>query len=110
MTQPCPCGRRPRGFYFMPPRPGPFEPGNSIACCSMTCMGIAKARRGIMDLSVDEKKAVAAVHGKVGEYLEAIGKSDLEKLTMDEWLGFIAHAYRTVSDEVRAIWEKDCPF
>lgn len=110
MSDPCLCGRAPRGFYFITPKPGPFEPGTAIACCSMTCMRVAQSRRGNMDLNIDERRAIEAVHGKVGAYLEGIGKTDLQTLTMDEWLGFIAHAYSTVSEEVRRIWSKECPF
>ena len=62
-----------------------------------------------MQLSVDEKRAVASASETVGSYLENIGKTDLATMTEAEWLGFIAHAYGCVTDEVRKIWA-DVPF
>ena len=57
-----------------------------------------------MQLSVDERTAVHAASEAVGAYLERIGKTDLVTMTEAEWLGFIAHTYGCVADEVRQIW------
>lgn len=61
-------------------------------------------------LNVDEKRAVSAASEEVGSYLEQIGKTDLATMTEEEWLGFVAHAYGSVSAEVRKIWENEVPF
>lgn len=61
-------------------------------------------------LNVDEKRAVSTASEEVGAYLESIGKTDLATMTEDEWLGFVAHAYGTVAEEVRKIWENEVPF
>ena len=61
-------------------------------------------------LNPDELEAANAASERVGEYLEQIGKTDLASMTPDEWVGFIAHTYASVCDEVRNIWARDVPF
>lgn len=105
----CFCGRQPRGFAWHDFAVNPFDRKPPVLCCSLPCLDIAAQRKGNMDLTIDEKRAVAAASGKVGEYLERIGKSDLATMTEAEWLGFIAHAYACTCDEVRAIWHAEAP-
>lgn len=62
-----------------------------------------------MDLNIDEKRAANAASAAVGEYLEAIGKTDLAAMTEAEWVGFISHAYAIVAGEVRKLWQEE-PF
>lgn len=57
-----------------------------------------------------ESGAVAKASGNVGEYLEALGKTDLAQMTEAEWHGFIGHAYASVATEVAAVWAADVPF
>lgn len=64
----------------------------------------------MMQITVDEKKAVGAVSEEVGAYLERIGKTDLATMTEAEWLGFIGHAYVCVSRKVAEQWKDDIPF
>lgn len=61
-------------------------------------------------LTVDERRAVENASAATGEYLDRLGKTDLATMTEAEWLGFIAHAYGCVRNEIAEIWEKDVPF
>lgn len=106
----CFCGRAARGFAWHDFGTSPFDRQPPVHCCSMQCLDIAGHRRGKMDLNVDEKRAVNAASGAVGEYLEQIGKTDLAAMTEAEWLGFIGHAYGAVAGEVRKIWRDEVPF
>lgn len=63
-----------------------------------------------MEFSDQEYRAVQAASEKVGSFLERIGKTDLQAMTLEEWLDFIAHAYGCVATEVRALWDQECPF
>jgi len=60
--------------------------------------------------SYDEKRAIDAASPAIGEYLEGIGKTDLATMTEGEWMGFLAHAYSCVCDEVAKIHENEVPF
>jgi hypothetical protein len=108
----CFCGRSARGFAYQDPQRLPFgETILPVPCCSMECLDVAVKWRGNMrQLNVDEKRAVNSASPEVGAYLDQIGKTDLATMTETEWLGFIAHAYGTVSAEVRKIWENEVPF
>ena len=104
----CFCGRQYRGFSYH----HVTKDQGAVLCCSPACIAIARQRGGQMtttDLSVDERQAVQAASEAVGAYLERIGKTDLFAMTEAEWLGFIGHTYRCVTDEVRKMWA-DIPF
>lgn len=105
----CFCGRQARGFAWHPFEPE-FHGRQRVQCCSMTCLDIVTARSGDMSLNMDEKRAINAVSPRIGEYLDNLGKTDLATMTEAEWLGFLAHAYECVSDEVRSIWAREVPF
>lgn len=108
----CFCGRSARGFAYHSPERDPFgDRPPPVPCCSMQCLDVAVKWRGKMrQLNVDEKRAVGSASEEVGAYLDRIGKTDLATMTEAEWLGFIAHAYGTVSAEVSKIWENEVPF
>ncbi len=63
-----------------------------------------------MQLNVDEMRAVSTASSAIGEWLDALGKTDLAQMTEGEWLGFLAHVYASVCAEVRKIWENEVPF
>lgn len=63
-----------------------------------------------MQLNVDEKRAVTTASPVIGEWLDALGKTDLAQMTEGEWLGFLAHVYASVCAEVRKVWENEVPF
>ncbi len=63
-----------------------------------------------MPLNVDEMRAVSTASSAIGEWLDALGKTDLAQMTEGEWLGFLAHVYASVCAEVRKIWENEVPF
>lgn len=106
----CLCGRMPRGFAWHDFTVGPFDRKPPVQCCSIPCLDIAAKRKGNMELNIDEKRAVNAASGRIGEYLERIGKTDLASMTEPEWLGFLHHAYSCTCEEVRAIWRDEVPF
>lgn len=63
-----------------------------------------------MQLNVDEKRAVNTASPVIGEWLDALGKTDLAQMTEGEWLSFLAHVYASVCAEVRKVWENEVPF
>lgn len=63
-----------------------------------------------MQLNIDEKRAVNTASPVIGDWLDALGKTDLAQMTEAEWLGFLAHVYAAVCAEVRKVWENEVPF
>lgn len=63
-----------------------------------------------MQLNVDEKRAVNTASPVIGEWLDALGKTDLAQMTEGEWLSFLAYVYASVCAEVRKVWENEVPF
>ncbi|MEN9926226.1 MAG: hypothetical protein RL268_2352 [Pseudomonadota bacterium] len=63
-----------------------------------------------MQLNVDEKRAVNTASPVIGEWLDALGKTDLAQMTEGEWLSFLAHVYASVCAEVCKVWENEVPF
>lgn len=63
-----------------------------------------------MQLNVDEKRAVNTASPVIGEWLDALGKTDLAQMSEAEWLGFLVHVYASICTEVRKIWENEVPF
>ena len=63
-----------------------------------------------MQLNVDEKRAVNTASPVIGEWLDALCKTDLAQMTQSEWLSFLAHVYASVCAEVRKVWENEVPF
>jgi len=86
------CRREPRGF-------GWFESGHRVSdrrrdasrrrLCCRACQDICLRRRGMIDPTESELAAMAHGGRMGGEYLESIGKSDLARLSLDEWSNFI---------------------
>lgn len=109
MSIACFCGRQPRGFALHDFTRDTFDKRDAVFCCSMDCLDIAARRDGIMDLSVDEKRAIETASPAIGEYLEGIGKTDLAQMSEGEWLGFLHHAYTHSCAEVRKLWN-EAPF
>jgi archaellum component FlaD/FlaE len=64
----------------------------------------------MMTLNQTEQAALYASSEAIGGYLESIGKTDMSDMTEMEWLGFIAHAYNIMSNEIRIIVDSDVPF
>lgn len=63
-----------------------------------------------MQLNVDEKRAVNTASPVIGDWLDALGKTDLAQMTESEWLSFLTHVYASVCAEVRKVWENEVPF
>lgn len=63
-----------------------------------------------MQLNIDEKRAIHAASAEIGGWLDRLGKSDLATMSEAEWLGFLGHAYATICNEVRKVWENEVPF
>lgn len=83
----CRCGRAERGFMFQVPRHarrlGQDYPVEWF--CSIKCMD---RRAAVKDATHDELAAIEAGGQCGGEYLDSINKTDLAKLSHDEWATF----------------------
>lgn len=100
MTNPCICGRAPRGFGFR--RPGdPYA--ETHHACSMPCIQYLARSKGEppVNLAPIEANAVMDASEAVGAHLENLGKTDFATFTEEEWLDFIAAAYCAVAGGVR---------
>ena len=63
------------------------------------------------ELNKIENEAVIAASPAAGEYLEAIGETDLSRLTPEQWTGFIGHVFKSVAGEVQRLFDEgEVPF
>lgn len=62
------------------------------------------------DLKPDERRAAAKGGEAAGGYLDQIGKTDLAKLSIEEWQEFCALLFVGACDEMRARAEDEVPF
>ena len=62
------------------------------------------------DLRTDEKAAVAKGGEAAGAYLDRIGKTDLEKLTLAEWQEFCGVLFKATCAAMRAAADDEIPF
>lgn len=81
------CGRAGRGFGFQAPRPDPFTPPPPrLSACTMRCLDIlARSKGHVFSLNHFEDQAIRAASDAAGEYLDALGKTDLATMSRDEW-------------------------
>jgi hypothetical protein len=75
--------------------------------CSMACQDLCHRRRGMIDPTPNEKAAFAHGGEMGGEYLDSIGKTDLETLQPDEWLTFVEAVVTGYCDHLRALVDRD---
>jgi hypothetical protein len=62
-------------------------------------------RRGMVDPDEHEQAAIAAASPMAGEYLESIGKTDLEMLTEVEWLTLLEVVVTAYQDALVRLME-----
>jgi hypothetical protein len=110
----CICSRAARGFGFTRVDIPAFDRPPSQHACSMTCLDIIAQRKGApmpADLNKIENEAVIAASPAAGEYLEAIGETDLSRLTPEQWQGFIGHVWKCCAGEMQRLFDEgEVPF
>ena len=102
------CRREARGFGWFDPALSFEHPRQRFRhLCSIACQDLCHGRQGMIDPTPNEKAAF--VHGGAmgGEYLDSIGKTDLETLNPDEWLTFIEAVVTGYCDHLRALSQRD---
>ena len=74
-----------------------FLPGQShrqhvaVPTCSLTCLSIVTERKLMLEEPTEvEAKGLAAASDLGGGYLESVGKTDLAKLTPEQWQEFVS--------------------
>lgn len=78
------CNRAGRGIAFI-------APGVRADFCSMKCSGVYMLTRANgIELHRNEADAALAGGKAAGAYLDGIGKTDLARMTKDEWAQFCA--------------------
>lgn len=110
MSQPCICGRAPRGFAYRRPA-DPYA--TTHHACSMQCIDFIIKYQGEppVNLAPVEAEAIMAASEAVGTHLENLGKTDFATFTEEEWLDFLAATYSAIGSEVRArIASGEAPF
>lgn len=111
----CICSRAPRGFAFTRVDIHPMDRPPTQHACSMTCLNIIASYKEVPPmppaLNAVENEAVIAASPAAGEYLEAIGETDLSRLTPEQWTGFIGHVFKAVAGEVQRLFDEgEVPF
>ena len=102
------CRREARGFGWFDPALSFEHPRQRFRhLCSIACQDLCHGRQGMIDPTPNEKAAF--VHGGRygGEYLDSIGKTDLETLKPEEWLTFIEAVVTGYCDSLRALAARD---
>ncbi len=61
----------------------------------------------MIDLTPNERAAFVRGGEMGGEYLDSLGKTDLETLQLEEWLTFIEVIVTGYCDHLRALAERD---
>lgn len=62
-------------------------------------------------MSCVEQEAINTASPAIGDYLENCGTTDLGQLSPEQWDGFLAHALKSIADEVqRQFEENEVPF
>ena len=101
----CPvCHREARGFGWFSinysiSNPRRFESLRWL--CSRKCQDIFHGRKGVIDPSRNEKEAILAGGDAGGAWLDELGKTDLARLTVEEWETFLAKIIGGYCDALR---------
>lgn len=61
----------------------------------------------MIDPTPNEQAAMAAAGAAAGEYLESLGRSDLARLTVEEWQTFIEVVVTGYCDALRELASQD---
>lgn len=113
----CLCGRDSRGFGWSDPdvrnRPRGWESAKMFGACSMKCLDIICVLGGVdavKNLTRFEEAAVEHASDKAGEYLDGLGKTDLAKLSRDEWLMLIYTVFTEATGFIQTASDETCSF
>jgi hypothetical protein len=101
------CRRDARGFGFAPALIR--VEGPSVKLCSRRCQDLVARWKGMIDPNKHETAALAAAAVTGGEYVEAIGKTDLATWTVPEWATLVDTIVTAFQDSLRAAYADDPP-
>lgn len=105
MNNLCPCTRQASGFAYDPRLAGVSQ-GPPVAACCMAHLKIITQKKGqIMPLTDTENLAVMNAAPLAGEYLDALGKTDLALMSYEEWCDFIAAVFDSCLAERGKLFE-----
>jgi hypothetical protein len=108
------CLRDHRGPQFADPIRSPFQPPPIYRACSMGHLDVIVHFWSVGEMlnpTQHEEKAVLVASDAAGEYLEGLGKFDLQSLSSDEWLGLVRLIFEASTKEVgRLTDEQAVPF
>jgi hypothetical protein len=104
------CRREPRGFGWFDAAFRVSDPRRDTSrrwFCSRVCQDICHRRRGMIDPTPNEQAAMEAGGAAGGELLESLGKTDLARLTVEEWRAFIEAVVTGYCDALRDLAARD---
>jgi Family of unknown function (DUF6511) len=102
------CRREARGFgWFDPVLPSGHPRQRLRHFCSMACQDLCLRRRGMIDPTPNEQAAFVRGGEMGGEYLDSIGRTDLETLERGEWLTFVEAVVTGYCDYLRELAARD---
>lgn len=96
------CGRRADGIGFSPSGRPP-----AIWVCEGCGPGRARAAARLPDYDIVERKAFTRAAKRAGAFLDTLGKTDLARLTVEEYEGFLRAFQTHFVEEIRRLVEPD---
>jgi hypothetical protein len=104
------CHREPRGFGWFNASVSVGNPERDRSyrqLCSKLCQDLCHGRRGMIDPNPNERAAMAHGGAMAGEYLDSLGKTDLARLSVEEWHTLIEVIVTGYCDHLRDLAAKD---
>lgn len=94
--------RSTRGLGWFPPHL-PINERRHVSACSRTCLEIVVKYQGnVPELTADEIQAIQEAAVDAGEYLDALGKTNLATMDENEWMEFIECICIGFAETIRA--------
>jgi hypothetical protein len=100
------CGRAGRGFGWFDPNGGKV----TYRACSMQCVDIIIRRFPVIDPTEHEISALLEASQPAGEYIEALGRTDMATWSNDEWMTFLEITVTAYTDALRKLADNAVPF
>lgn len=104
------CRREARGFGWFDAERGVGDPRRDASrrrLCSRACQDLCHRRRGMIDPTPNEQRALQTAGDLAGEYLDSLGRTDLALLTPAEWATLIEVIVTGFGDRLRELCARD---
>jgi hypothetical protein len=100
------CGRAGRGFGWFDPNGGKV----TYRACSKECVETIIRRFPMVDPTEHEIAALLEASQPAGEYIEALGRTDMATWSHDQWMSFLETVVTAYADALRKFADEKVPF